>query len=102
VCLRLVRRRDLEAVGDLYARQGIPVHELSLARLVSFDLLTMLVLCATALVDGREMILGVGAVELARPTEPTLIVVDEAETEGLRELLSDALVGHATAIRSAA
>jgi hypothetical protein len=102
VCLRLVRRRDLEAVGDLYARQEIPVHELSLARLVSFDLLTMLVLCATALVDGREMILGVGAVELARPTEPTLIVVDEAETEGLRELLSDALVGHATAIRSAA
>jgi hypothetical protein len=102
VCLRLVRRRDLAAITDLYARQGLAVHPLSVARLVSFDLLAMLVLCATALVDGRETILGVGAIELARPTEPTLIVVDEAETEGLRELLSDALVGHATAIRSAA
>ncbi len=102
VCLRLVRRRDMAAVGDLYAREGIPVHELSLARLVSFDLLTMLALCATALVDGREMILGVGAIELDRPSEPTLIVVDEARTDGLRELLCDALVGHATAIRSAA
>jgi hypothetical protein len=29
------------------------VHELSLARLVSFDLLNMLVLCATALADAR-------------------------------------------------
>jgi hypothetical protein len=102
VCLRLARRRDLGGIADLYARQGLAVHPLSVARLVSFDLLTMLVLCATALVDGRETILGVGAVELARPTEPNLIVVDAAETEGLHELLSDALVGHATAIRSAA
>jgi hypothetical protein len=102
VCLRLARRRDLSAIADLYARQGIAAHQLSLARLVSFDLLSMLVLCATALIDSRETVLGVGAIELARPTEPTLIVVDEVETEGLRGLLSDALVGHATAIRSAA
>ncbi len=102
VCLRLVRRRDLAAIADLYARQGIPVPELSLARLVSFDLLTRLVLCATALIDGRETVLGVAATELDRPTEPTLVVVDEAQTEGLAELLSGALVAHATAIRSAA
>ena len=102
VCLRLVRRRDLAAIAELYERQGIAVHELSLARLVSFDLLTMLVLCATALVDSRETVLGVGAIELARPTEPTVMVVDEDETDGLDELLADALVAHATAIRSAA
>jgi hypothetical protein len=102
VCLRLVRRRDLAAIADLYARQGIAVHELSLARLVSFDLLSMLVLCATALIDSRETVLGVGAIQLDRPTEPTLIVVDEHETDGLDELLSGALVVHATAIRSAA
>jgi hypothetical protein len=102
VCLRLVRRRDLAAIADLYARQRIAVHELSLARLVSFDLLSMLVLCATALIDSRETVLGVGAIQLDRPTEPTLIVVDEHETDGLDELLSGALVVHATAIRSAA
>ena len=102
MCLRLARRRDLPAIEDLYARQGIAAHQLSLARLVSFDLLSMLVLCATALIDSRETVLGVGAIELEHPTEPTLIVVDEAETEGLRGLLFEALVGHATAIRSAA
>ena len=102
VCLRLVRRRDLMAIDDLHARQGIVVPELSLARLVSFDLLTMLVLCATALIDSRETVLGVGAIELDRPTEPTVVVVDEDETDGLDELLTDALVAHATAIRSAA
>jgi hypothetical protein len=102
VCLRLARRRDLPALEDLYARQGIAAHQLSLARLVSFDLLSMLVLCATALIDSRETMLGVGAIELGRPTEPTLVIVDEQQTDGLGELLSDALVAHATAIRSAA
>ena len=102
VCLRLVRRRDLAAIADLYRRPGIPVHELSLARLVSFDLLTVLVLCATALVDSRETVLGVGAIELDRPTEPTLVIVDEQATDGLSELLSGAFVAHATAVRSAA
>jgi hypothetical protein len=102
VCLRLARRRDLAAIEDLYARQGIAVHQLSLARLVSFDLLSTLVLCATALIDSRETVLGVGAIELERPTEPTLVIVDEQATDGLGTLLSSALVAHATAIRSAA
>ncbi|MGH2895470.1 MAG: hypothetical protein ACRDPM_19700 [Solirubrobacteraceae bacterium] len=102
VCLRLARRRDLKAIADLYARQGIPVHDLWLARLASFDLVTTLVVCATALLDGTETVLGVGAIEFVRPTVPTLIVVDEHETEGLAELLSGALVAHATAVRSAA
>jgi hypothetical protein len=102
VCLRLARRRDLAPIADLYARQGIAVPHLSLARLVSFDPLSRLVLCATALIDSRETVVGVGAIELDRPTEPTLVVVDEHETEGLYELLSGALVSHATAVRSAA
>jgi hypothetical protein len=101
VCLRLARRRDLAGIADLYARQGIALHELSLARLVSFDLLDMLVLCATALIGSRDMVLGVGAIELHRPTEPTLVVVDEDETDGLAELLSGALVTHATALADA-
>jgi hypothetical protein len=98
VCLRLVRRRDLGAIADLYAREELAAHELSLARLVTFDLSRTLVLCATALLDSRETIVGVGAIELDRPTEPTLIVVDRRKTEGLTELLSDALVAHAGAV----
>ncbi len=98
MCLRLVRPRDLAAIADLYAREGIAVDELSLARLVSFDLARMLVLCATALINARATVLGVGAIELERPTEPTLMVVDGRETEGLAELLSDALVAHAAAL----
>jgi hypothetical protein len=102
VCLRLARRRDRAGIAELYARQGIAVHQLSLARLVSFSPLETLVLCATALTDSRETVLGVGAIELERPTQPTLVVVDQHQTDGLAELLRDALVGHATAIRSAA
>lgn len=101
VCLRLARRRDLAAVSDLYERVGIPVQQLALARLVSFALLSQLVLCATALVDSTEMVLGIGAIELARPDEPTLVVVDHAQTEGLEELLTEALVSHATALAEA-
>ncbi len=72
--------------------RGSRCTELSLARLVSFDLLERLVLCATALIDSRETVLGVGAIELERPAEPTLVVVDAHQTDGLAELLSDALV----------
>ena len=101
VCLRLARRRDLAGIADLYARQGIPVPQLSLARLVSFDLPRRLVLCATALVDSAETVLGVGAIELQRPDEPTLVVVDRAGTDGLAELLTQALMAHATALAQA-
>jgi hypothetical protein len=101
VCLRLARRRDLAVISDLYERAGIAVRPLSLARLVSFELLTQLVLCATALVDSKQTVLGVGAVELDRPDEPTLVVVDAVQTDGLAELLADALVTHASALAQA-
>ncbi|MGZ4176917.1 MAG: hypothetical protein ACXVR1_16970 [Solirubrobacteraceae bacterium] len=101
VCLRLVRPRDLRGISDLFARAGIPIDQLAVARLVSFELLSQLVLCATALVDSTAMVLGVGAVELDRPDEPMLVVVDEARTEGLAELLAGALVTHATALSQA-
>lgn len=97
VCLRLARPRDLQGIADLYARCEIPVHQLSLTRLVSFDPLRRLVLCATALIDSTDMVLGVGAIELERPNEPTLLVVDTEQADGLAELLSDALVAHASA-----
>ena len=100
VCLRLVRGRDAAGVRALYARHGAPLSELELARLVSFDLGTQLVLCATALIDSAETVLGVGAIELndGGRLAPSLVVVDEELADGLDALLADALVAHADAM----
>jgi hypothetical protein len=103
VCLRLVRPRDQEGVLELLAAQGIDPSELEMARLVYFDLSERLVLCATALIDARERIVGVGVIELVGDGDPapTLVAVDDELTGGLADLLADALVGQAAAIRQA-
>jgi hypothetical protein len=100
VCLRLVRGRDAAGVRALCARHGAPLSELELARLVGFDLGTQLVLCATALIDAAETVVGVGAIELedGGRLAPSLVVVDEALADGLGALLADALVAHAGAM----
>ncbi|HEY5427908.1 MAG TPA: hypothetical protein VIK04_02230 [Solirubrobacteraceae bacterium] len=96
VCLRLVRGRDAAGVRALCERRGTPLSELGLARLIHFDLAAQLVLCATALIDSAETVVGFGAIALAdgRPLVPSLVVVDQALTEGLDSLLADALVAH--------
>jgi hypothetical protein len=100
VCLRLVRPRDLDGIRALLHANGRTRDELELARLVDLDLRRRFVLVATALIGTTETVVGVGAIELGDPmaTEPRLLLVDEDLTEGLDELLAEALVGHATAI----
>lgn len=104
VCLRLVRPRDLEGIRELLRDHAPGADELEPGRLVNFDLSRRLVLCATALVDHRERVVGVGAIELdaAAGTDevprPGLLVVDRERTEGLEPLLHDALTGQAAAI----
>jgi hypothetical protein len=100
VCLRLVRRRDAAGLRALYARHGTPLSELELARLVTLDLGTQLVLCATALIDSAETAVGVGAIELedGGRLAPSLVVVDEELADGLDALLVEALVAHADAM----
>lgn len=100
VCLRLVRGRDAAGVRALYARHGTPLSELELARLVTLDLATQLVLCATALIDSAETVVGVGAIELedGGRLAPSLVVVDEELADGLDALLVGALVAHADAM----
>jgi hypothetical protein len=100
VCLRLVRPRDQVGIRELFEAHGRPLDELELARLVSFDLTRHLVLVATALIDTRETVVGVGSIGLGEQASrvPTLVVVDDDRTEGLHELLAGALVGHASAI----
>jgi hypothetical protein len=103
VCLRLVRPRDQAGIRELFDADGRPLDELELARPVSFDLMRRLVLVATALIDASETIVGVGSIELGEQGsgEPTLVVVDDVRTEGLDQLLTDALIGHASAIARA-
>jgi N-acetylglutamate synthase-like GNAT family acetyltransferase len=96
VTLRLARVRDLEQIAQLLDRQGIDLDELELVRLVRFDPRVRQVICATALVDARELVIGIGAIELdGRRSTPTLVVADEAISDGLSDLISDALVGRA-------
>jgi hypothetical protein len=97
VCLRLARIRDLAGIEAL---AGAQVDALELARLVRSDPRQWVVICATALVDGAERVLGVGALDVT-VLEPTLLVADERVTEGLTELLAGALAGRAASLRRA-
>jgi hypothetical protein len=101
VCLRLARVRDLAGIEDLMRRQGLTVTGLELARLLRSPPRQRMVICATALIGSAETVVGVGAIELggdASAPEPTWVVADEAATDGLQELLHEALVGRARAL----
>lgn len=101
VCLRLARVRDQRGLEALFAAHGITAHEVDLARLVRSDPRRQLVICATALIGSSETVVGVGALPLDGdgPLRPSLLLVDEELTEGLDELLHDALLGRAKALR---
>lgn len=101
VCLRLARVRDRDGIQRLHEANGIAIDELELARLVRFDPRRRLVICATALLNGSETIVGIGAMELDGELAPWLLLVD-ARAEGLHELVQGALVGHAQALAAAA
>ncbi|MFZ0043541.1 MAG: hypothetical protein WAK93_19690 [Solirubrobacteraceae bacterium] len=101
--LRLSRLRDFFQIAELLERQGIELDELERARLTRFDPRSRVVICATALVAAHETVIGVGAIDIDgdRITEPTLVVVDEQMTDGLGELISNALVGRARTLAAA-
>lgn len=96
--LRMVTPRDAAALTALLRARGLDPEELEVGRLVRFDPRRRLVVCATALIDSREVMLGIGAVELEpyhQNARPYLLVVDREQTEGLDTLLERALVGRA-------
>ena len=99
VTLRLARARDLEAIADLFAREGNGLSRLEIARLLRSQPRERLLLCATALIAGREVIVGFGTVSLvAEGVTPALIVADTARAPGLGTLLGEALLGRAKAL----
>jgi hypothetical protein len=107
VCLRMARPSDCGPIRSLARRcsaGGVgargQVASLELARLVSFDPRRRCVICATALVDGSERLIGVGAVDLDgdRAGDPEPVVADPDAPNGVHELLIGALVGRASAL----
>ena len=91
VHLTLARSRDREGIASLLSGAGLKGAELDAARLVRFDPRERCVISATGLIDGRQRIVGVGAIALGAG-EPELLVVDPRLTEGLDDLLRRALL----------
>jgi hypothetical protein len=97
VRLRYARRGDVRGLRALMEQRGLEPSDLELSRLVRYDPTRRAVICATAPVGGTELIVGVGAIDLTPDASPETLVVDEAMTEGLGELLASALLGRARA-----
>jgi hypothetical protein len=108
VCLRLARIRDLAGIEDLFMRQGLFPSQIELARLVRSDPRKQVVITAVALVDSTERILGVGVIQVdalrvdgGADPEPVLLLVDDELTDGLEELLRNALTARARTLARA-
>jgi hypothetical protein len=90
VGLRLARARDEAPLKALLARAGAEYNDLDVARLVRFDPRQRMVICASQLFDGTELVVGLGAIWLDGD-RPELLVADDRLGEQLRALMSDSL-----------
>jgi uncharacterized protein (DUF58 family) len=97
VRLRLARVRDIPAIQELLHAAGGPDASVQADELVRIDPRRRIVICATALVGTAETLVGVGAMD-ASGSEPDLVCVDEALTDGLSELLEQTLAARARAL----
>jgi hypothetical protein len=92
---RLAGPGDHPGVSALLARVGSKSDELQLVRLLRADPRKHAVVCATALIGGRETVLGFAATcfrDAPQDGDYSVIVVDPAAGEELRALLIQALV----------
>jgi hypothetical protein len=103
VRLRLAIARDEPQIEGLLTSAAFTSPALIAARLARSDPRRRAVICAHGLIGTTETLLGVGEIELrgGAPVAPSLLVVDEDRTEGLAELLRDALTARAAAISRA-
>jgi hypothetical protein len=96
VRLRLARFSDIRAIEELVERCGIGACAPDPAQLVRFDPRRRLVICATALIDQREVLVGLGGVDLDAAT-PDLLLADPQHA-GLADLIERALVNRVRAL----
>jgi hypothetical protein len=98
VRLRLVHFSDVRAIGELIARHAAPTEDLAAEGLVQFDPRRRYVVCAMALIDGVERLVGLGAIDLAtRPPEPEVLIFDPEVGDELPRLLRQVLCAAAEA-----
>ena len=96
VRLRMARSSDIVPIRALVARTPA-ARELELTQLVQFDPRRRCVICATALIDSAETLVGVGAIDIdgdATAEPDTLLVADE-HAEQIAELLAATLSSRA-------
>jgi hypothetical protein len=98
VRLRLATPHDEASIRALADRCDADPQSLDIAGLVGFDPRERAVICATALLDAVETIVGVGAIELRDGTLAPMLV-DHELTDGLGDLLSRALIGRVNALQ---
>jgi hypothetical protein len=91
VRLRLARPGDQGPLVALLSRLGFAPSEAALLDLVRFDPQRREVVCATALIGGRERILGFGALELEPRAGSATVVADPAHAPEVNRLLRRAI-----------
>ena len=91
VRLRLARSGDQRPMADLLARLGFEPSTGQLQELVRFDPRQRAVVCATALVDGGEHVIGFGLIDLDAPRSPASVVSDPVHGRALTRLIREAL-----------
>src|SRR5436309_15516096 len=87
----MARSSDLGPIRQL-ARSASGGPELELAPLVQFDPRRRCVICATALIDAAERLVGVGSIDLDHPgAGPDTLLVAGEHAEDVAALLAEAL-----------
>lgn len=91
VRLRLARPGDEGPLAVLLARLGYDPSESELLDLVRFDPHRRAVICATALIGGRDRVLGFAAADLGADARSATVVVDPEHARGVSRLLRSAI-----------
>lgn len=101
--LRLARFSDVAAIRSLNSRHGVSPG-LRAERLVQFDPRRRYVVCATALIDSTEQLVGVGAIDLDAQAaeEPHLLISDPRAGDAVGQLLWRCLLDARAAAQSRA
>jgi len=96
VRLRMARSSDLLPIRALLASKHRE-PEAEVTALVQFDPRRRCVICATALIEGTETLVGVGSIDLDDDglAEPDTLLVAGEHAEAVAELLAGALIARA-------
>ena len=92
VRLRMARSSDTAPIRGLLERRA-GTRGIELAPLVQFDPRRRCVICATALIDSAETLVGVGSIDLDAEgdPEPDVLLVAAEHADAIAELLAEAL-----------